>query len=143
MGSLLLPLRSLLSKTGFVCVNCYHVNCFVFKIFIFWYIFLLKKWFYAFSHSSIYKSPYKQTLFPKIKEDPRAKFTGVVFSLYCIFDKGFTYIPVGNVIQKWASLKYLIGENFVAENFHGGKQFVTWKIFRHFSPTKVFPCYIW
>ena len=34
--------RSLLRRTGFVWVNCYHVNCFVYKIFIFWYIFLLK-----------------------------------------------------------------------------------------------------
>ena len=35
------------------------------------------------------------------------------------------------------------GENFVGENFRRGKLFVSWKIFRHFSPTKIFPSYIW
>ena len=36
-------------------------------------------------------------------------------------------------------LKYLIGENLIGENFRRGKIFVTWRILRHFSPTKIFP----
>ena len=42
-----------------------------------------------------------------------------------------------NVIQEWVPYR----GKFRRAKFSSGKIFVTWKFFRHFSPTKIFPNY--